>query len=268
MPKKKKHEKEPNHERWLVSYGDLLTLLFAVFVVLYAMSQSDKKKAEEVAASIREAFGTVNTGGASRKPAVIDSGRTSVIPEIMNRPPSEAAQPRSANIRKSVASENDFKAIKASIDAYLLKTGAQDKVGVEITRRGLVVSLKEAGFFESGSAVIKQNTDSVIGTIASMLKEYSNRCRVEGHTDNIPIRSAQFSSNWDLSTARATFLVRKLVQSHGIDPSTISASGYGEYQPVADNGTADGRAKNRRVDIVLLSSAGEFSEPRNPTPRQ
>jgi len=257
MTLKKKPQKEPNHERWLVSYGDLLTLLFAVFVVLYAMSQADKKKAEEVSASIREAFGEVNSSGSARRPAIIDSGKISVIPDIASRPASQAHQQGDFKSRKHEANENDFKAMKASIDAYLLKTGARDKVSVEITRRGLVVSLKEAGFFESGSAVMKINSTDVIDTIATVINQYSNRCRVEGHTDNVPIQSGPFDSNWDLSTARASFLVKKLVQSHGVEPKNISATGYSEYQPVTENTTPEGRAKNRRVDIVVLSSTSD-----------
>lgn len=256
MALKKKPQKEPNHERWLVSYGDLLTLLFAVFVVLYAMSQADKKKAEEVSASIREAFGAVNRSGSARRPAIIDSGKISVIPDISSRPVTQTLQQGDFKNRKHEANENDFKAMKASIDAYLLMVGARDRVSVEITRRGLVVSLKEAGFFESGSAVMKNDASDIVDTIATVINQYSNQCRVEGHTDNVPIQSGPFDSNWDLSTARASFLVKKLVVSHGVEPKNISATGYSEYQPVAENTTPEGRAKNRRVDIIVLSSTG------------
>ncbi len=263
MARKKKPQKETNTERWLVSYGDLLTLLFAVFVVLYAMSQTDKKKAEEVATSLRESFGIIDTkGGSSRKPSIIDTGNTSIIPQINYRPQPISSQAVGAiNNKKAQASENDFRAMKSSIDAYLLKTGNQSKVSVDITMRGLIISLKEAGFFDSGSAVMKKDSADVIATLADMLNQYSNRCRVEGHTDNVPIKSGAFDSNWDLAAARATCLVKRLIQSYGIEPRRISATGYGEYQPIADNENPEGRSKNRRVDLVVMSSAGEFSEP-------
>ncbi|TSK04513.1 MAG: OmpA family protein [Geobacter sp.] len=253
MARKKEHEKEPNHERWLVSYADFITLLFAVFVTLYAMSQTDKKKAEEVLASMRESFG-YSTTSAGAKPTVIDAGSMSVIPSMhkMTQAPKRG---------KSHGSEQDFRATKASIEAYLMKVGAQNKVTVSVTQRGLVVSLKEAGFFDSGSATLRSGSYALLNDVVASLASYSNGVRVEGHTDNIPISSAAFPSNWELSTARATNVLRFLVKQEDFDPANISAAGYGEYRPVADNSDADGRAKNRRVDIVLLNEQSERNEP-------
>ncbi|TGU74965.1 flagellar basal body stator protein MotB [Geomonas terrae] len=253
MAKKKEHEKEPNHERWLVSYADFITLLFAVFVTLYAMSQTDKKKAEEVLASMRESFG-YSTTSAGAKPTVIDTGSMSVIPSMhkMTQAPKRG---------KSRGSEQDFRATKASIEAYLMKVGAQNKVSVSVTQRGLVVSLKEAGFFDSGSATLKSGSYALLNDVMASLASYSNGVRVEGHTDNVPISSAAFPSNWELSTARATNVLRYLVKQEDFDPANISAAGYGEYRPVADNSDEDGRAKNRRVDIVLLNEQSERNEP-------
>ncbi|WP_136514989.1 OmpA/MotB family protein [Geomonas edaphica] len=253
MAKKKEHEKEPNHERWLVSYADFITLLFAVFVTLYAMSQTDKKKAEEVLASMRESFG-YSTTSAGAKPTVIDTGSMSVIPSMhkMTQAPKRG---------KSRGSEQDFRATKASIEAYLMKVGAQNKVSVSVTQRGLVVSLKEAGFFDSGSATLKSGSYALLNDVVASLASYSNGVRVEGHTDNVPISSAAFPSNWELSTARATNVLRYLVKQEDFDPANISAAGYGEYRPVAENSDEDGRAKNRRVDIVLLNEQSERNEP-------
>ena len=262
MARKKEPEKPANHERWLVSYGDLLTLLFAVFVTLYAMSQADKKKVEEVSASIQQAFNVVNVGsGAARRPAIIDNGKTALIPELTSRPVAPPVRTPGTTRGKTLAGENDFRAMKATIDAYLLKTGGRDKVSVTIGQRGLVVSLKEAGFFDSGSAVLKGGSAELLGVIADVFQSYTNRCRVEGHTDDVPIGGGRFASNWDLSAARATGLVKELVRSYGVEPSRISATGYGEYQPLADNTSAVGRAKNRRVDIVIMSSDAALSEP-------
>lgn len=262
MARKKKPEKEPNHERWLVSYGDLLTLLLAVFVVLYAMSQADKKKVEDVAASMRASFGMEDggKGGMSRKPSVIDTGKSSVLPEINFQSLPQVQQTDQGGNKRLQATETDFRNIKASIDAYLIKAAAQSKVHVEINRRGLVVSLKEAGFFDSGSATVKQQSKSIIAVIAESLSDYANQLRVEGHTDNMPISTAQFRSNWELSSARANNIMHLLTESYGLEPERISTVGNSEYRPVDTNDTPEGRAKNRRVDIVILNSEGDKSE--------
>jgi chemotaxis protein MotB len=258
MAKKKKHEKEPNHERWLVSYADFITLLFAVFVVLYAMGQTDKKKAEQVIASLSSSFGLAKSSPAD-KVMVIDSGNISIIPSL--RPQGATPAQRKSGRAKTRAVEKDFKAIKTSIEAYLLKTGAQDKVSVEMNRRGLVVSLKEAGFFDSGSASVKQSSFGLLSNVAGALADYTNPVRIEGHTDNVPISSQQFPSNWELSAARSIKIGQFLIKNYEFDPTNIAVTGYGEYRPVADNNSAEGRSKNRRVDIVLLSAEFERSEP-------
>ena len=257
MARKKQHEKEANHERWLVSYADFITLLFAVFVTLYAMSQTDKKKVEEVMASMRDSFGY--NSSPSSKPSVIEAGAMNIIPSL-NKAAQSPNRLRSRGGGKSRAQEKDFKAAKASIEAYLLKAGAQEKVAVSINQRGLVVSLKEAGFFESGSSSLKPSSLQVLNDVMESLSSYSNGIRVEGHTDNMPISSAAFPSNWELSTARATNVLQYLMRQE-FDPTRISAAGYGEYRPVAENSTQDGRMKNRRVDIVLLSEQSEQAEP-------
>lgn len=256
MAKKQQHEKEPNHERWLVSYADFITLLFAVFVTLYAMSQTDKKKIEEVVESMRTSFGYSKSSPAS-KPSVIESGSISMIPSLRKAGQTTTKSGRS----RSKGGEKDFKATKASIEAYLLKSRAQDKVTVTITQRGLVVSLKEAGFFDSGSATLQQGSLTLLNDVAETLSSYSNGVRVEGHTDDVPISSSAFPSNWELSTARATSVVQYLIKQDDFDPGNISATGYGQYRPVADNASEEGRQKNRRVDLVLLSEQSEKGEP-------
>ena len=251
MARKKAHEKEPNHERWLVSYADFITLLFAVFVTLYAMSQTDKKKVEEVIASMNSSFGFKSSPAS--KPSVIEMGSLNIIPSVVRTP----LGPKKGKIR---AMEKDFQATKASMEAYLLKTGAQDRVSVSITARGMVVSLKESGFFDSGSATLKRSSYALLNDVIDSLSSYSNGIRVEGHTDNVPINSAAFPSNWELSTARATNVLQHMMKQD-FEPSQLSAAGYGEYRPVADNDTAEGKMKNRRVDIVLLSDQSEREEP-------
>ena len=256
---KREPEKHVNHERWLVSYGDLLTLLFAVFVVMYAMGQQDKKKAEEVAQSIQSAFGVVLANGGG-KPIAIPSGAINSIPELKTAPSAHIRMRSPGGRTGHIATTTDYGAIKGAIDAYLIKSGTSGKVGVEITPRGIVVSLREAGFFESGSAGLRNESIETLSAIAATLSQYANTFRVEGNTDNIPIRSREFRSNWELSTARATNVVHYLVENTGFSPQSISAVGYGEYRPLSDNATSEGRTKNRRVDIVLLSTEAKTGE--------
>lgn len=261
MAMKKEPEKHVNHERWLVSYADFITLLFAVFVVLYAMGQSDKKKVEEVAASIQASFGMATAGATAPKINVIDSKSITIIPSLKPEiAVSPMARPRRGQA-KVRAEEKDFRQIKSSIEAYLVKQGAQSKVSLEITRRGLIVSLKEAGFFDSGRATIKPEAYELINTISEVVTQYNNPLRLEGHTDNVPINTAQFPSNWELSTARATNGLKYLLSNFDVDPDKISATGYAEFRPLVDNSTLEGRARNRRVDLVMLSSDGMRGEP-------
>jgi chemotaxis protein MotB len=263
--RRKKPEKAPNHERWLVSYADFITLLFAVFVTLFAMSQTDKRKVEEVIASLRESFGYTKSSIAN-KANLTDSTDLRAIPSL--RPDTVNMGPVQPQLKfdktgkdQKNAEDKDFKSVKASLEAYLIKNGLQDKVKMDIDRRGLVISLKEAGFFDSGSAYIKISSYPVLGKVAESLSQYNNPIRVEGHTDNVPINSHEFKSNWELSTARATNILHHFINFYKFDPAKISATGYGEFRPVEDNGTAEGRAKNRRVNIVMLSGEGGKGEP-------
>lgn len=261
MALKREPEKHANHERWLVSYADFITLLFAVFVVLYAMGQSDKKKVEEVMQAIQQSFGMATTGATAPKINVIASQEITVIPSLKPEiKMSPIGRPRNGQA-KARAEEKDFRQIKSAVEAYLVKQGAQSKVTLEITRRGLIVSLKEAGFFNSGQANIKPEAYELINTIAEVMTQYNNPLRLEGHTDNVPINTSQFPSNWELSTARATQGLKYLIKNFDVDPNKISATGYAEFRPISDNTTSEGRAKNRRVDLVMLSGEAEHGEP-------
>ena len=162
MARKKKHPEHVNHERWLVSYADFITLLFAVFVVLYAMGQSDKKKVEEVMQAIQQSFGMATAGASAPKVNVIPSQAITVIPSLkMDIKVAPIGRTRSGQT-KIRAEEKDFRQIKSAIEAYLVKQGAQNKVTLEITRRGLIISLKEAGFFNSGQSNIKPDAYELI----------------------------------------------------------------------------------------------------------
>jgi chemotaxis protein MotB len=261
MARKKEPEPHVNHERWLVSYADFITLLFAVFVVLYAMGQSDKKKVEEVMQAIQQSFGMATAGASSPKVNVIPSQSITVIPSLKPEVKTNPMGRARGGQGKSRAEEKDFRQIKSAVEAYLIKQGAQSKVSLDITRRGLIVSLKEAGFFNSGQATIKPEAYELINTIAEVMTQYNNPLRLEGHTDDVPISTAQFPSNWELSTARATNGLKYMLKNFDVDANKISATGYAEFRPIADNATTEGRARNRRVDLVLLSGEAERGEP-------
>lgn len=261
MAIKREPEKEGNHERWLVSYADFITLLFAVFVVLYAMGQSDKAKVEQVMQSIQSSFGMANAGATATKINVIPSQAITIIPSLKPELKINPMGRTRSGQAKTRAEEKDFRQIKSAVEAYLVKQGAQTKVTLEITRRGLIVSLKEAGFFNSGQANIKPEAYELINTIAEVMTQYNNPLRLEGHTDNVPINTSQFPSNWELSTARATYGLKYLLNNFDVDANKISATGYAEFRPIADNTTPEGRARNRRVDLVMLSGEAEHGEP-------
>ncbi len=223
-----------NHERWLVSYADFITLLFAFFVVLYASSRADLRKQAQVSQSIHSAF----TALGLFPPNGHGKGAGSVkVPPVAKAP---------------VTVQEDLARIKKELAHTLSKELAAHTVALQLGPNGLVISLREAGFYHSGAARPRRSSVPVIGKIASELAPTPYALRIEGHTDNVPIHTAKYTSNWELSTARATFMTRLLITRFHIAPARLSAAGYAQYHPIASNATAAGRAKNRRVDIIVL----------------
>ena len=266
MARKKAPEKPANHERWLVSYGDFITLLFAVFVTLYAMSQTDKKKVEQVAASYRSAFG-ISAGSGSSSSNILNSSEIMPIPslQIVPAPPkkekhkedNEKNTDGSDSNKKPLTQGGDSQDIKKSIKISLKPLQLVGDVIVEESSRGLAIRLEEDIFFEPGSAVIKPEALPIIGKIAGAVSIITNQqIRIEGHTDNLPIATTRYSSNWELSLDRASNIMRIFLTKYDFSPVNISIAGYGQYRPLASNETEAGRKKNRRVDIVLLEEKG------------
>jgi len=265
MARKRKHPEHANHERWLVSYADFITLLFAFFVVMFAASNSDQKKAGQIAQAVQVAFKEMAVFSPSGK--VVPLYDTGSLPEdtksvIGN---SHSAFDATQFVAAAKPGENGkgstIKEVKEQLEALLKEEIAKHDVRIAEDSRGLTVSLAEAGFFDPGSAVMPPAALAVVDRIAATLRPQGYNLRVEGHTDNTPIHTAQFPSNWELSTARATFLLQYLISSGSIPPQRLSAAGYGEYRPVASNSTPEGRAANRRVDLVVLGAAAEKDEP-------
>jgi chemotaxis protein MotB len=232
-----------NHERWLVSYADFVTLLFAFFVVLYSVAQVDKKKVVELAQAIQYAFG--NGDPSSINPSAAAALQ---LPPVVLKPESSIQAQRPVPPEDSL----EMNDLRQQLEEALAKEIAQGEVSIRKSSEGLVISLQEAGFFESGSTEIQTKSQAVFGRLAKMLSERGYRVRIEGHTDNRPIHNPQYSSNWELSTARASEVVRQLIVQYQFPPELLSAAGYAEYHPVASNDTEAGRAANRRVDVVVL----------------
>ena len=259
MSRKKKHKAHANHERWLVSYADFITLLFAFFVVLYASSQADKKKQAQVAASIKGAFQELGvfTGSAVKDVGIPGSpGVTS--PELTDAPLHLVKVAGTGTTDHGAPGFGvDVDELRRQLENALGDEIRQHEVKMRVTPEGLVVSMREVGFFNSGDAELLENGHTALTRIATILGGRGFEIRVEGHTDNVPVHNARFKSNWELSTARAVTVVALLVERHGFDPALVSAAGYSEYRPVSKNSTAQGRADNRRVDLVVVGRSPE-----------
>ena len=266
MSKKKKHPEHVNHERWLVSYADFITLLFAFFVVLFASGQSsDKKKQSQLAAAVVAAFNSPGIFDAhSKTPPISPDATASVaptpVPIALPVPTATLGTPAEQAQEEVHTQAKIQEVIKKEVARKQLADGA---VSVHIENEGVVISLREGGFFPSGSAEVRPEAIAVLNTIAAAIPPQA--MRVEGHTDNVPIHTAQFATNWELSTARAASITRELLAQHTVSPDQISAAGFAEFHPAADNSTEEGRAKNRRVDIVLLNPPAPIA-PKAPPP--
>jgi chemotaxis protein MotB len=272
--KKPHHEEEGGAERWLVSYADFITLLFAFFTTLYAISTADAQKVGKLVTSVNAAFdnGVMNPGS-RQLPLSSGSGGVEASSRMISVSTNKGGSgSKDENLKemknlkrspqRSVISDGmGMGRLKRSVETLLAKDFNKGRVRAHLESRGLVVSLGEIGIFDSGSDQIKPEGKILLDTLATSLVSLGNHIRIEGHTDNVPIRTSRFPSNWDLSTARATAVISHLVASFGMRPELISAAGYAEYRPCAANDTEEGKARNRRVDIVVLNPAAAGVEP-------
>lgn len=265
--KKKKHgEEEPeNNERWLVSYADFITLLFAFFVTMYSVSRVDGKKMGSAVESLQRALGSVMPIQMTHKEPGVFSNQ--VVPIHFSITPIEG-KAYSADGRALVKMAEDIK--KGIEDISKGKTsGSTSNLAHQIKfileKRGLVIRVSEHIFFNSGEAFIRPDMEPILNVLAQTIEKIPNHIRIEGHTDNVPIHTPRFPSNWELSTARATMIVRYLLDHFRFDPDRLSATGYAEFRPVDTNSTSEGRLQNRRVDFVILSNKEMESEPQKET---
>ncbi len=231
--KRKRIESKENVERWMVSYADFVTLLFCFFTAMYAISNVDRNKLEQFVSSMKSAFNESEKGN-----------EFSVIDDVQIILPTD------------LETEADVRAI---LDTIIKESDGS--VDVKRDNRGVVIAVADKMFYKSGSAKLKGDAINFLDQLVQPILEYSNPVRIEGHTDNIPINTKEFPSNWELSASRAINVAKYFIAKHNIDPGRITSIGYSEHKPVTSNDSPDGRAKNRRVDIVLLSKSERMKEP-------
>ncbi|MBP1154349.1 MULTISPECIES: flagellar motor protein MotB [unclassified Paenibacillus] len=246
---KKKHKKEHHEEHvdesWLIPYADLLTLLLALFIVLFSMSSIDAKKYEQMS----QAFSMAFSGGTG---VLQNDG---ITPIQMPSTPSEAQTSGNQTERQEQMrqEQEDMEELKRQLDQYIQDNNLTTQLNTLLNHSHLMITISDNTLFDSGSAEVKTVARDLAMSISSMLREYPGyEIKVSGHTDNLPIHNWQYRSNWDLSADRAINFMKVLLENAGLDPSRFSAVGFGEYRPVDTNDTLEGRAKNRRVEVSIL----------------
>lgn len=247
MMRKKKYldqRQSDNHERWLVSYADFITLLFAFFVVMYAMSSVNDGKYRVLSNSLVNAFGNIR--------AIPDRPPLDAQPPVQLKSQQIAAR-KYASQRRQQEKMRDMAGDIMKVLAPLVKDG---RVRVTQSSRGITVEINASVLFAPGQATLAENSSHTLRAIAQVVKNHEHEVQVEGHTDNVPIRTVYFPSNWELSTARASSVVRLFIDNE-VDARRLTALGYGENRPVESNDTPEGRARNRRVTVTVLSAAAE-----------
>lgn len=243
MARRKRKKTADSHmdESWLIPYADILTLLLALFIVLFSMSSVDAVKFQQLS----KAFNDIFTGGTG----VME--HSSVNPEGRNDSESTLEE----NLQQGSLGAKDYKELselQERIDEYITQNDMEEKLDTTLTGEGLLVTIRDNVLFESGSASIRSEDLQIANGIASLfVMDPPRSIVISGHTDNVPIATFQFSSNWDLSVMRAVNFMKILLENDALNPEWFSAKGYGEFKPVASNDTAEGRAQNRRVEILI-----------------
>ncbi len=248
------HDTNHPDERWLVSYADMVTLLMALFIVMFAMANVNTSKFKELKKSLANAFsGPVKTGGGS----ILDGGSSdqAVQGAVIDQTGGQGMAQGQAT-SPAQAEADQLEQLRQRVDAYAREKGLSDKLSARVERRGLVITiLTDKLLFDSGSAQLNPAGAPLMKGVGGLLRsERKHQVVVEGYTDNVPIHTAQFPTNWELSTARASTVVRVLA-SDGVAVNRLTASGRADLDPLADNATSTGRSKNRRVQIVLPRQA-------------
>lgn len=257
VARKKKIPEHVNHERWLVSYADFITLLFAFFVVMFATSQTDKGKAQQVSESVKRALEGEKMSAilqAVLGGTIDDRGKGNAMmrgPGGAQKAPEEKKDQKLAELLPSLK----------VLTEELKKEIESGQIQINMQPRGLVVSFNQATLFPSGEDVVSPNAYEGLSKVAAAIVRLPNPVRLEGHTDSLPIRTARFRSNWELSAARSIALMDMLSGRFGVPADRMSIAGYADTAPIASNETEEGRARNRRVDIIVMNEYGVMGEP-------
>ena len=280
MHKKKhhheEHEEHVNHEAWVIPYADMLTLLMALFLVMWATGQTDNNKLKAVSAGFADSLGIQGDGHGVGGPGVMDGAAkvdTGATPDIAPKvSPTDAVkayqqeQQAQETAQKAIA-DKTLKDLQDQIAASAAGTPAANDLRFHIENRGLVVSIVTEGvLFDAGSADLRPEGRIVLDEVAKPLASVKNQIAIEGHTDDRPISTGRFPSNWELSTARATSVLRYLIDAHHFGGDHLTASGYADQRPVAAGRDDASRAQNRRVDIAVLTPAAEVAQTTTTTP--
>jgi len=226
------------HDRWLLSYADLVTLLLAVFIVLFGFSRGHQQTIQTMSVGIHSGFEELGISKPQKSPGTVPIEQTSA--------PVAAPKP-------IASSSFDAAELKKQLEGALGDTMDRNAIVMQKSSEGLTISLRDFGFFNSGDAKLLPGAAEQIKRTAQVLIQRGLEVRVEGHSDDQPIHTASFHSNWELSTARATSVLSLLLDDAGFPPNKLSVAGYGAYRPVADNATPEGRRMNRRVDLVVIA---------------
>lgn len=246
MSRRKHQGEHANHERWLVSYADFITLLFAFFVVMFASSQTDRAKAQAVSDSVKQALDKGASHPVAREllgGAVDEKGKGNA----QMKGPGGAVKQKPSEVPAELLPSMNY------LTGVLSEEIKNGKLELRLEPRGLVLSLRQATFFPSGEDTVDPNTYPTVDKIARVINDLPNPVRLEGHTDSRPIHTARFRSNWELSAARAIAMLELLAVRYRIPAERFAIAGHADTVPIAANETEDGRARNRRVDIVILN---------------
>jgi chemotaxis protein MotB len=241
--RKGKAEKE-NGERWLITYSDLITLLMIFFIIMFAMSEISNQKFTAIASSLNIALGGSEHILPGAGPSAIESNPASPI-----------------QVQQIQKEAEQLRELQKELQDLIEKKNLTGHILVSIEERGLVVSFLDPVLFPLGSAQLTPKAKNIVQEVGQILLKSDNYIRIEGHTDDIPINTAIYPSNWELSAARATSVVQELIKTMSFPPERLAATGYGEYRPRVPNDSMDHKQMNRRVDIVVVRSKYEQSEP-------
>jgi len=238
---RKRAEDEPKAgaPEWMATYSDMMTLLLCFFVLLFSFATLDVQKFKAIAQSMNGSLG------------VLDSGMTLSMEPLVNSFPADSP----------TEEVEEFQKLYEEMNEYVEENNLESRITLRLDERGLLVRFMDNVLFDSGKADLTPGAKEIINKVAEIIKKNDKNVRIEGHTDNVPINTYRFPSNWELSTTRAVNVVKYLIEENGMEPYRLSASGYSDQHPVDDNNNAAGRQKNRRVDMVILREEKNETNP-------